>query len=228
VDVVGKTVLLLVREVATVRRLRANDLVEERIYAAVDRARRRRDAGIEVEVETDRAAVLGPEGRQIAQSLPRHGRSHRLPSPCRKAAILLTHLGTFDPSAIGSTGHFRRTHGQSPRVLRTASQATPWQRRSLRSVTARALRRSSWPASMRPACEHSSTFAAIPARAAIRSSGRRRSGRLWARPASPTATRRRSAAAAAASPARSASAAFESPPSAAMPPGWEATSGRRR
>ena len=31
---------------------------------------------------------------------------------------------------IASTGHFRRTHGQSPRVLKSASQATPQSVRS--------------------------------------------------------------------------------------------------
>ena len=29
------------------------------------------------------------------------------------------------PNPGGSTGHFRRTHGQSPRVLRAAPQAVP-------------------------------------------------------------------------------------------------------
>jgi hypothetical protein len=57
--------LLLVRELGSVRHLGADDLVEQRVDAAVDRARGRRDARIEVEVETDRAAVLSAKGREI-------------------------------------------------------------------------------------------------------------------------------------------------------------------
>src|ERR687887_1859800 len=40
------------------------------------------------------------------------------------ASTLLTQIVTPDGRSA-STGHFRRTHGRSPRVLRAASQATP-------------------------------------------------------------------------------------------------------
>ena len=60
--------------------------VEERSRTRVRVARSRRDAGIEIEVETDRAAVLGLEVRQLPQAVPAHSLCHlplSLPDPAR-------------------------------------------------------------------------------------------------------------------------------------------------
>src|SRR5207248_7712420 len=50
--------------------------VDERVDAARSVARSRRDAGIEIDVDADRAALFGTEARQLAKPVPIHGYSH--------------------------------------------------------------------------------------------------------------------------------------------------------
>src|SRR5215831_481096 len=84
-DVVPDALPLLVRQLGAVRDLRAVDLVEQGVDAAVDDVGRRRDARVEVEVHADGAAVLGAEGREVPKPLPRHRRGHAyLPLPERR------------------------------------------------------------------------------------------------------------------------------------------------
>ena len=59
----------------------------------------RRVARIEVDVEADRAAVLRPKAREVAQAVPRHCRGHR-ESLRRKAAILFIRFRASCSSAL--------------------------------------------------------------------------------------------------------------------------------
>ena len=59
----------LVREIGPRRAVRLRREVEQRVHARRRVAGRRDAARIEVEVEADRAAVLGPERRQLAQTV---------------------------------------------------------------------------------------------------------------------------------------------------------------
>jgi len=77
--VAAQAFLLLVVELGPPRRLGALDLVDQRVHASRQVGRRRRRAGVEVEVETDRAAILRPKAREIAETVPRHCRSHEKP-----------------------------------------------------------------------------------------------------------------------------------------------------
>ena len=59
-DVLAQPLPLLVGQVGPSRRVRALDLVDESVDATRGVARSRRDAGIEVEIEADRAALFSP------------------------------------------------------------------------------------------------------------------------------------------------------------------------
>ena len=83
----------LVREIGARRTVRLRREVEERMYARRDRAARRRDARIEIDVEADCAALLGAESGELAQAVEvdrdcRHIRPFCLPgrilSLCRQ------------------------------------------------------------------------------------------------------------------------------------------------
>src|SRR5580765_832250 len=86
-DVLAQPLLALVRQLRPPGRLRALDLVDQGVHASVGGGRGRRVAGVEIEIEADRAAVLRAKARQVAQAVPTHCRGHR-ESLRRKAAIL--------------------------------------------------------------------------------------------------------------------------------------------
>jgi len=87
-NVVAQTFLLVMTELSSPGRLGALDLVDERVDPRRQVRGRRRRARVEIQVEADRAAVLRPESREIAEAVPRHLRSHGK-SLRRKAAILV-------------------------------------------------------------------------------------------------------------------------------------------
>src|SRR5207244_11573819 len=75
-------------------------LAEQRVDPGL-RVSRGRDVGrVEVEVEADRAAVLGAEARKLAQHRQRHRSSHRRPVPTMTAAIVCIR----SPAAQGTPG----------------------------------------------------------------------------------------------------------------------------
>ncbi len=63
-------------------------LVEQRPDAGLHVTRRRRDARIEIDVNTDRTTVRGLEGRELPQAVPAHRRRHMPLSPTRTGTIL--------------------------------------------------------------------------------------------------------------------------------------------
>ena len=99
VAVAVQPLALLVRQLRPPRRLRALDLIDQRVHARVGRRGGRRVARIEVDVEADRAAVLRPKAREVAQAVPRHCRGHR-ESLRRKAAILFIRFRASCSSAL--------------------------------------------------------------------------------------------------------------------------------
>jgi hypothetical protein len=88
----------LVGEVAAGGAVRLRGRVEEGVRASRDVAGRRRHRRVEIDVEGDRAAVLGPEAGQLAQAV-QADRGRRHIALCAKApAILSLRCGTASPS----------------------------------------------------------------------------------------------------------------------------------
>src|ERR671937_2242917 len=85
---------LLVRQLRPAGSVGAVDLVEQGVRAAGGVPGGGRDAGVEIEVEADRAALLRPQPCEVAQAVPRDARGHDLPSNYRESGDSSHTLGS--------------------------------------------------------------------------------------------------------------------------------------